>query len=261
MYKLSNRLDWVILTTFGLIFVFVIGYAFWLSADDSVAVSSSMDPDLSVALEESGADFSELSAQCWEQIDTEFHDGGDMALYYESIKEVLGDDDLLSFEEYDDEGYAGFSINGITEQGYTLSLVVQSMGHRDTEDETYIIAELSDDRNSADMDEIRGYLKDIFAAVSCDCEPSFMIEGVYDDILSKREKKQKAKKVLNFMDAKIEDKISDGHYVCYSGYTEFFPYSIRTDDGVVNLQAALSDHEEEGNTHIYIGTPVVFSDF
>ena len=225
MEKMTNKVDRVILTVFSLIFVFVIAYAFWLNATDPVAVSSQMDADLSTVLEESGADFAEMSAQCWEQIDTEFHDGKDMALYYESIKEILGDDDLLSFDEYDDDGYAGFSVGGVTEQGYTLSLVVQSMGHRNTEDETYIIVEISDDRDSADEDEIRRYLDDIFAAVGLTCEPSFMIEGVYDEILSKREKKQAAKKVLKWMDAEIGDKISDGSYVSFSGYTELFPYN------------------------------------
>ncbi|MBQ1251989.1 MAG: YwmB family TATA-box binding protein [Firmicutes bacterium] len=261
MDKITNKTDRVILTTFALIVVFVIGYALWLNASDPIAVSSSMNADLSVALEESGADFVVLSAQCWEQIDAEFHDGGDMAMYYENIREVLGDDDLLSFDEYDDDGYAGFSIGGVTEQGYTLSLVVQSMGHRNTEDETYIIAEISDERDGADMTEMRHYLDAIFAAVDCKCEPSFMIEGTYDEILSKREKKQAAKRVLKWLNAKSEDKVSDGSYVSYSGYTDLFPYSLFTDKGSVNLQAALSDNEEEGNTHIYIGTPVVFTDF
>lgn len=261
MHKLTNKIDYFILTAFGAIVVFVIGYAFWLNASDPVAVASRQEADLSVAFQESGAEYVSLRAQCWEQIDTEFHDGKDLALMYENIRLVLGDDDLLTFDEYDDEGYAGFSVSGVTEHGYVLNIVVQSLGHRNTEDETYIIAEIVDDRDSADLDGVRDYLKEIFAAVSCECEPSLMIEGVYEEILSQREKKRTAKRIFSLMEGKIEEKISDDDYVSYSGYTEMFPYSVTSDDHAVNLQAALSDNEEENATHIYLGTPVVFSDF
>ena len=59
----------------------------------------------------------------------------------------------------------------------------------------------------------------------------------------------------------IEEKIKEDDYLSYSGYTEQFSYSVNSGDHSINLQAALSDNEEEGRTHLYLGTPLVFSDF
>ena len=63
------------------------------------------------------------------------------------------------------------------------------------------------------------------------------------------------------MDAEIGDKISDGSYISFSGYTPNLSGSIQSDDHTINLQTALSDNDVDGSTHIYLGTPVVFSDF
>lgn len=262
MFKLSKKVDFVILGVSAFAVIFAIGYGVWAVTNHStVPAAAASEMSLSTLFQESGAEMVQLSAQCWEQIDNNFHGGEDMALYYEGIREVLGDDDLLSFDEYDDQGYAGFSISGITEQGYTLNLVVQSLGDRNTEDETYIIVELADKSGSGDIENIRSYLNDIFSAVSCRCDPSFMVEGKFDELLSKREKKRISKNIFALMEGKIEEKVSDGSYVSFSGYTEHLPGGVQTDDHTINLQTALSDNEEEGSTHIYIGTPVVFSDF
>ena len=225
------------------------------------AVSSSVKPSLETAFEESGAEFLSLSAQCWTQIDSEFHDGQELSYYYEELRGLLGDDDLLSFDEYDDEGYAGFSISGVTEQGYQLNLVVQSLGDRNTEDETYIIVELVDENSIRHLSDMRSYMEKLFGFVSPEAEPSYMIEGAYDEIKSTREKKNIAKKIFRVFNGEIEEKIKEDDYLSYSGYTEQFSYSVNSGDHSINLQAALSDNEEEGRTHLYLGTPLVFSDF
>ena len=88
-----------------------------------------------------------------------------------------------------------------------------------------------------------------------------MIEGAYDEIKSTREKKNIAKKIFRVFNGEIEEKIKEDDYLSYSGYTEQFSYSVNSGDHSINLQAALSDNEEEGRTHLYLGTPLVFSDF
>ncbi|MBQ2764403.1 MAG: YwmB family TATA-box binding protein, partial [Firmicutes bacterium] len=194
-------------------------------------------------------------------LDQTFHDGDDMALYYTNIAQVLGDDDLLTFDEYDDEGIAGFSIGGTTEHGYELNLVFQSLSDRNTEDETYLVAEVWDKSGHNDIHALQSFVREIYAAVNCRCDPYLMIEGKYDEILSKREKKRVSKNIFTLMEGDIEEKITDSGYVSFSGYTAHLSGGVRSDDHTINLQTALSDNDVDGSTHIYIGTPVVFSDF
>ena len=258
--RTEQKLDIFILGLSLCVVLFSIAYGVWRS-DSSSTVSSSVKPSLETAFEESGAEFLALSAQCWVQIDSEFHDGQALSYYYENLRGLLGDDDLLSFDEYDDEGYAGFTISGVTEQGYELNLVVQSLGDRNTEDETYMIVELVDKTSLRHLDEMRSYMERLFSFTSVKAEPSYMLEGTYDELKSGREKKSIAKKIFRVLNGKIEEKIKEDDYISYSGYTDVFSVSVASEDHPINLQAALSDNEEKESTHLYLGTPVVFSDF
>ena len=254
----ERKLDIFILGLSLCVVLSAVVYGIWQGSSPS-AVSSSVKPSLETAFEESGAEFLSLSAQCRAQIDSEFHDGKTLACYYEELRGILGDDDLLSFDEYDDEGYAGFSISGVTEQGFQLNLVVQSLSG--VEDETYIIVELADESSIRHLNDMRLYMEKIFGLVSANAEPFYMIEGSYDEIKSTREKKSIAKKIFRVFNGKIEERIKEDDYLSYSGYTDQFSYSLNSDNHPVNLQAALSDNEEEGRTHLYLGTPLVFSDY
>lgn len=262
MNKTLRKIDFLILSFSAVAVIFAIVYALWYSGEKEIAsVAAPTELSLSTAFEESGANIVQISARSYELLDQTFHDGDDMAFYYTSIAQVLGDDDLLTFDEYDDKGIAGFSIGGTTEQGYELNLVFQSLGDRNTEDETYMVVEACDKSGTADAEELRTFVREIYAAVNCRCEPYLMMEGKYDDILSKREKKRISKRIFALMDGSIEEKISDGSYVSFSGYTSHLSGSMQADDHTINLQTALSDNEVDGSTHIYLGNPVVFSDF
>ena len=63
------------------------------------------------------------------------------------------------------------------------------------------------------------------------------------------------------MEGDVAEKVSDGSDVSFSGFSEHLGSGVTSGRHTVNLQTALSDNEEEGRTHIYIGSPVVFSDF
>lgn len=262
MIELSKKTDYIILGIFGLIVILAIVYGLRsFGTTNTKATASSTELSIATAFRESGAESVQTSARCWELLDNEFHTANEMSAYYESIREVLGDDNMLTFEEYDDKGYIGFSAAGVTEQGYHLNLVLQSMGERNSEDETYLIAELTDKSDNCNIDELRRSMEQIFSAVNSSAEPYFMMEGKYDRLLSKREKKRISKNIFTLMEAKIEDKVSDENYLSYSGHTKNLPESHTVNNRSINLQTALSDNEEEESTHIFIGTPVVFSDF
>ncbi|MBQ4093333.1 MAG: YwmB family TATA-box binding protein [Firmicutes bacterium] len=262
MIRTLHKIDFLILGLSAVALAAAIGYGIWYGTEKNIAPTTApSELTLSTAFAESGAELVQVSARCWEQVDNTFHSGKEMALYCAAIAQVLGDDDLLTFDEYDDQGIAGFSIGGTTEQGYELNLVFQSLGDRNTEDETYLVAEVCDKSGKDHAEELQAYVREIFAAVNCRCDPYLMMEGKYEEILSKREKKRVSKNIFALMDGTIEEKISDGSYISFSGYTPNLSGSIQSDDHTINLQTALSDNDVDGSTHIYLGTPVVFSDF
>ncbi len=220
-----------------------------------------VDAPLQTAFLESGAGFVSVNLQGWELVDDAYHDCKELSQIYEKIGAVLGENDHLVLDEYDDEGYAGISASGETEQGYSLDLVLQSLGDRNTSDETFLIVNLIDQNHVRDIPSLQQYLMRIFKAAGCSVEPSVVIEGKYEGLKSTREKKQIAKKIFRVLNGKMEEKADGDSYISFSGYSDAIERSVSSGGHDVNLQVALSDNEEEGCTHIYIGTPVVFSDF
>ena len=182
MQKLFNKTDSFILGVTSLCVVFVIAYAI-LSADgaDARSVASAETLTLSTAMAESGATCLNTSARCWESVDGTM----DLDLSLQTIRTILGDDDLLSFEEYDDQGYVGFSVRGTTEQGFRLDLIMQTIGQGEYK-ETYLIVEASEKGGDGSISSLRGFLTELCTALGVGCDPSFMIEGEYDKMLSKR---------------------------------------------------------------------------
>lgn len=261
MKKYNDRKSQLIIIC---LFVALIAATFLMTlikADSEKKAAVNMDAPLQAAFQESNATFTMITAQGWAEIDNVFHDGEELFSFYESMKEVIGDDDLLSLDEYDDEAYAGITVYGVTEQGYDLDLVLQSMGDQEDGNDTYLIVNLTDTSSVSNLNEIETYLSTLFASVSSDAAPSLLIEGKYDELKSKREKKKIAKAIFRALDGDVEEKVSGDGYVSYSGYTDLIDQSVTSDDHEVNLQVALSDDEEDQCTLIYIGSPVVFSDF
>ena len=257
MQKLFSKTDSLILGFTSLCVVFVIAYAI-LSADgaDTRSVASAERLTLSTAMAESGAQCIATSARCWETIDG----NADLDTALQTLRTILGDDDLLSFEEYDDQGYTGFSVRGTTAQGFQLDLIMQTIGEGEYK-ETYLIVEASEKGGDGNIDSLRDFLSELCTALGMGCDPSFMIEGEYPEILSKREKKAVAKRIFRTMEGEVTEKVSDASYVSFSGLSEHLGSGVASGKHNVNLQTALSDNEEESRTHIYIGSPVVFSDF
>lgn len=246
------------------LFVAVVAATFLMAlykADNAKETATNLDVPLLAAFQESNAGFTSITAQGWAELDHVFHNGEELFSFYESMKEVIGSDDLLSVDEYDDEGYAGITVYGTTAQGYNLDMVLQSMADEEGGGNTYVIVNLTDKASASDLGDIQTYLGKVFSSVSAQKDLSLLIEGKYDDLLSKREKKKITKAIFKALDGDIEEKVAGDGYTSYSGYTSLIENNVTSGDHKVNLQVALSDNEEDGYTSIYIGSPVVFSDF
>lgn len=224
-------------------------------------VSASVNAPLLLCFDESNAEFVSMAVQSWAKVDDRFHDRNELEPFYRKIKKSLGSDMSISEEIHDDENYAGYSVSGKTEQGYSIDLVLQSIGGEDAAGETYLIANIVDTQKVKDLRSVEKFLKRVFTSISCKGDPSVVLEGKYDGMRSENEKKAIAEKIFQTLGARIEEYAIDDDYVSYSGYSDKIACSVTSDDHKINLQVALSDNEVQGCTHIYIGSPVVFSEF
>ncbi|MGM9567284.1 MAG: hypothetical protein ACI3W6_03805, partial [Clostridia bacterium] len=82
--RTEQKLDIFILGLSFCVVISAITFGIWQGSSSST-VSSSVKPSLETAFEESGAEFLTLSAQCWAELDSEFHDGQELSCYYENL--------------------------------------------------------------------------------------------------------------------------------------------------------------------------------
>ena len=213
------------------------------------------------AYSESGAEMVSLSLRNWARLDKEFHDGADLAILYQDVRNVLGDDKNLSLEEYDDDGFTSIVIQGKAENGAELNLTLQSLKEGNDGSGTYLIAESRMSGGEMDLSLLDRYTASIFSAVHAEYNPSLVMEGKYGEVISKKEKRKIIKSVFAAVEGKIKEKVSDGNYLSCSGSSKNIAGGVKSGNHLINLQVVLSDNEEEGATYLYIGSPVVFSDF
>ncbi|MGI5874813.1 MAG: YwmB family TATA-box binding protein [Bacillota bacterium] len=225
------------------------------------AVSASLDQSLETAFAESGAGMTSVTLRGWARLDGAYHDAASLAEIYQRVKVVLGDDSALFCEPYDDEGFNSVAVRGTAENGAELNLTLQSLAAAETEAGTYLIVETSLPGGKGTAAILNDYAASIFAAAKGRYEPSLLIEGKYEGIRSKKEKRAVAKAVFAAVDGEVTERVSDGSYLSYSGRSRRIDGGVTSGDHTVNLQVALSDNERENATYIYIGSPVVFSDF
>ena len=159
-----------------------------------------------------------------------------------------------------EETVAG-TLEGLAENGAELDLTLQSLAAAETEAGTYLIVETSLPGGKGTAAILNDYAASIFAAAKGRYEPSLLIEGKYEGIRSKKEKRAVAKAVFAAVDGEVTERVSDGSYLSYSGRSRRIVGGVTSGDHTVNLQVALSENERENATYIYIGSPVVFSDF
>ncbi len=210
---------------------------------------------------ETGAEMLSLTLRGWAQVDDAYHDGSSLAALYRNIRDVLGNDRELFLEEYDDDGFSSIVIRGKAENGAELNLTLQSLREGSDGAGTYLIAESRISAGKKDLSGLDRYTASIFSALKADYNPSLLMEGKYKKLISKKEKKEIAESIFSAVDGKIEEQVSDGAYLSCGGFSDILGGGVMSGDHMINLQVALSDNEEEEATYLYVGSPVVFSDY
>lgn len=254
-----NRMKLIIFFTITVFLGAVFLYLWRL--DDPTPVVSQPDDVLVAAFEESGAKFQELTAQSWGKIGSGGYSLDELNGFYEEIIKSLGKGCQIEVTDTTQENYIGLVATGKTAQGYDINITLQTIKDSYEDDETYLIVDLHEGLDSSAAESIRKIADSCFKALGATGETSVLITGYFEDIISIEAKENLGKAVFSAAGGSVLEGIDSGSYISQSGYCPGLPRSVTSNGKEINLQIALFDNELENQTGIFIGTPLIFSEY
>lgn len=225
--------------------------------------AKTIDSPFISAFNASGADFQDITVQAWVKTDNIFHSAAELDEIYKKIAGQIKPAKKQDYnrEDYDDDSYTSITINGLTEEGYTLEMVLQSIKDNYEEDETYLIVKLTEKSDYNKVKTLEDKVDSIFKVIEMEPEMNTLLTASFDRVLSMKEKRNLAETVFQEAGATIVEGVEEKNYLSKSGYVEGMRRSVDSEGKEINLQFALLDNEVDGQTWLYLGTPLVFSEY
>ena len=253
-YKLL--IFFTIVVFLGALFVYL-----WNLDDTTTPTSATNKDPLVTAFEESGAKFQELTAQSWGKVGSGGHNLDELKALYQKIIQAMGKGAEVSITESTDQNYTGIAAAGKTPEGYDINITLQSISDSYEDDETYLIIDLHENIDCAEAGKIRKAADSYFAAVDATGETSVLISGYFEQILNLKAKESLVEAVFKKVGGEELESVDTETYLSKSGYCPGLPRSITSNGQKINLQIALFDNEVQNQTGIFIGTPLIFSEY
>lgn len=254
-----NRMKLIIFFTIT-VFLGAVFLYLWKLDDPVPTVSQSEDP-LVLAFEESGAQFQELTAQSWGKVGSQGYSLEELNGFYEDIIKALGKGSQIEVTDSTQENYIGLVAAGKTAQGYDINITLQTIKDSYEDDETYLIVDLHEALDSSAAESIRKTADSCFKALGTTGETSVLITGYFEEVISSQAKQNLGKAIFSSVGGSVLEAVDSGSYISQSGYCPGLPRSVTSNGKEINLQIALFDNELENQTGIFIGTPLIFSEY
>lgn len=243
-----------------LLLAFTSAYILWRQDGETPTAANQKNP-LTVAFEESGAEFQELTVKSWGQVA-----GGECTIdelkdMYGKIEAALGKGTEITVNENEADNYKGITAQGKTAQGYDINFTIQSINDSYQEDETYLIVDLRERLDWREASKIGAVADTCFSAIDAEGETSILLSGYFQRRLNSEAKTALVKNIFNAVGGEIIEGVDNDTYISESGYCPGLPRSITSAAGEINLQVALFDDEVKNQTGIFIGTPLIFTEY
>ena len=120
---------------------------------------------------------------------------------------------------------------------------------------------LSQHTSYKNIDNIRNSIYKGFSIYRVKPTFSFLIEGEYPGKMEVSEMKDRASRILSYMGASDIKGINDRNLVSFSGFTPMIREKLKVIDYYINLNIALRNDKKNCNTHIWIGSPIIASEY
>ena len=216
---------------------------------------------LQVAFQSSKAVFVENKLQGWAKINNNFSSRKELLAYGSKVEHSLGMNDAVVREEASDEGFNSLKIKGEISEKVTAEIIIQSLRDKKSQDETYLIVNMVDYRGPEFLDVSKEKMRAAFNLFEQEPEINQLVIGYQKGKLGKKSYRNTISSIFSAVGGKISGEVEEENYFSKTGYVPSIDEKLKVGRDDVNLQVAMAYDEIENRTYIYIGSPLVYSDY
>jgi len=164
-------------------------------------------------------------------------------------------------ETYEDESLWKINFKGMTSSSEIINASVCFNKEKANPETGYVYISVTGNTDGRELYETRQDLLEIFKKYGINVRTNSCITGKFDGKLDKLEFTRVSKDMFEKISAKKVEGIEDGNLISVSAYSPSIDDYISINGNKVNLNLAIRYNEREDRTYIWIGTPVITSEY
>lgn len=217
---------------------------------------------MEVAFQNANAAFVETKLQGWAKINDLFLTKEELLNNSLKVEKILGLNDDVIREATSEQGFNSFKVIGhIYEKNIKVEVIFQSLMDTKNKNETYLIINMVDSKGPDFFDMTKEILGSAFQVFNQEPEINQLIIGFQDGKLTKKTYDDTINSIFSAVGGKISGEVEEENYFSMTGYVPNIKDKLKIGRDDVNIQVAMAYDELENKTYIYIGSPLVYSDY
>ncbi len=224
-------------------------------------VAKPVNQPMQVVFESSQAVFSEMKLQGWSRLNNKFCSLEELTGYANQIQDALGVGSSITRNQASANGFNSIKVKGEISQDLMAEIILQSIWDKKEDKETYLIINISDSNHSDSLVSSKQKMMKAFQVFNQVPKTNQLLIGFKEGVLAKGTWDDLIKQIFLSIGGKINGGVEEGNYISKTGYVPNIGERLKVGESQVNFQVAISYNELEHKTYIYIGSPLVFSDY
>lgn len=245
----------------GLVILMIAGYFANHYYNSVKAAAKTVSQPMQVAFQHSKAVFSETKIQGWTKINDQFSSRQELLGYGEEVKRVLGLADSVTREEASDQGFNSLKLTGQISEKLSVEIIFQSLLDKKKENETYLIINMVDYRGPEFLSLTKEEMQKAFQVFHQKPRINQLMIGFREGKLTKNSYRETINGIFSAIGGRINGEVEEENYFSKTGYVPNMEEKLKIGRKDVNIQVAMAYDELENKTYIYIGSPLVYSDY
>ena len=231
----------------------------------SMVYNLEVDDRLYRLVELAGAEPEQIIVQGWTKVNSEFMDVRSLEDIAVDAAARLGSEGPLDINKGDGNDFRQVRLQALLNNETVISIAAQSLVNYSQPDggaETYMTVSIAKRINSANHDhwthKVRAVLENTGGEV-----PQVLTNfiGTIPGKLSTGERDKILTTLFNAADAHAVETVNTGELCSATGFTQEIHSSLEIGRREVNLNIALRYHNLDGQTYIYIGSPLLIGEY
>lgn len=216
------------------------------------------------AFRNTGAGFKNMDIRGWAQLNNRYSSKDELQNVINQVVTGLhADIKKIKTSEQDNDNFISVIKSGWLDRQTYLTVITQTMREsgRGQNGETYLIVGFSHFGAPENYRLLRNKMVGVFTPVKAEAHFSTIISGIMPKKIDAAEMQNLTKKVMEKAGAKIVENYADARMTSVSGFSPEIADRLTLGRKRVNINMAVRYDSVDKNTYVYIGSPIITTEY